>query len=63
MQLADLVAHAFFRAYNAGDDTFASTCSPALLAHTPARIVHFTSDAGCQCAACATERAAAVAAS
>ncbi len=56
MQIADLVAHAFYRAYNAGDDAFAASCLPALMDQTPPRIVHFTSDANCQCSACAAER-------
>jgi Protein of unknown function (DUF3800) len=54
MQLADLLAHALYRAYNAGDWSYANT---ALAGFTDAsRLVHFTPDSTCTCAACAAER-------
>jgi hypothetical protein len=58
MQLADLLAHAFYRAYNAGDETFSATALPSLTTPAPPHIVHFTSNANCSCAACELERAA-----
>ena len=60
MQMADLVAHAFYRAYNAGDDTFSTTCLSGLTTPVPTRIVHFTSNAACACDACRLEREASV---
>jgi hypothetical protein len=60
IQLADLIAHAFFRLYNAGDDTFAGTALPGLTTPAPARIVHFTNKPNCACSACAAEHGVAV---
>jgi hypothetical protein len=51
MQLADLVAHALYRGYNADDWQFAKSVIPALTG--PDRLVHFTPNAACTCAACA----------
>lgn len=61
MQLADLVAHAFYRAYNAGDETFSAPCVASLVTSKPVRLVHFTSNANCQCGACIAERGVAAA--
>lgn len=52
MQLADLVAHALYRAYNADDWSWATTVMPSLITPDPRRIVHFTGDANCRCPAC-----------
>jgi Protein of unknown function (DUF3800) len=52
MQLADLLAHAYFRAYNASDNTLAATVAQSLATVVPVRIVHFTSDSACACIAC-----------
>jgi len=51
MQLADLVAHAFYRAYSVDDWRWATTLLPAMLPDPP-RLVHFT-DRCCSCPACA----------
>jgi hypothetical protein len=50
MQLADLVAHALYRAYNSGDWQYANTVLPAFEKND--RLVHFTPDNGCECPAC-----------
>lgn len=52
MQLADLIAHAIFRAYNGGDWRWAETLLPALVGGDNRRLVHLTSDQSCSCAAC-----------
>jgi hypothetical protein len=52
MQLADLVAHAFYRAYNAADWAWANTLIPAVLPD-PVRLIHFTNNEKCACPACA----------
>ena len=49
MQLADLVAHSFYRAYNSNDWTRANRLLPSL---QTGRLLHFTSDENCACAAC-----------
>lgn len=54
MQVADLVAHAFYRAYNAGDWRWADSLLTGLLPD-PVRLIHFTSDSRCACAACETD--------
>jgi hypothetical protein len=51
MQLADLVAHALYRAYNAGDDRLMREIEPAFADN--GRLAHFTSDKSCSCFACA----------
>lgn len=51
MQLADIVAHAFYRAYSVGDWSWASTLLPGVLSD-PRRLVHFPA-APCSCPACA----------
>lgn len=51
MQIADLVAYSLYRGYNADDWNWANSLMPGLLPE-PARLVHFTSDAHCACAAC-----------
>jgi len=53
MQLGDLVAHALFRGYNANDWGWANTVMPALVGPHPQRLIHFTSNEKCSCAACA----------
>jgi uncharacterized protein DUF3800 len=50
MQLADLVAHSFYRAYNAEDWAWAKILVAGVL--DPTRLVHFTSDRNCTCPAC-----------
>lgn len=56
IQIADLVAHAMYRAYNSGDWNWANTLVPGLL--DDRRLVHFTSDGACSCPACEAERVA-----
>jgi hypothetical protein len=51
MQLADLVAHAFYRAYNASEWYWAESALPAL--EEPNRLAHFTGEKACDCPACA----------
>lgn len=50
MQLADLVAHAFYRAYNGDDWRWANTLLPAV-EDPDKRLLHFTK-ADCSCPAC-----------
>lgn len=52
MQLADLVAHTIFRAFNAGDWTWAQTLLPGLEVGV-GRLLHLTGDGACDCPACA----------
>lgn len=52
MQLADLVAHATFRAYNSEDWTWAKTLEPAFLRDGERRVTHLTGDKACACPAC-----------
>lgn len=52
MQLADLVAHATFRAYNSGDWAWAQTLEPAFLRDRERRVTHLTGDKDCGCPAC-----------
>jgi hypothetical protein len=52
MQLADLVAHAFYRAYNADDWRWAECALPGIRDRSPRRLIHFTSDETCACPAC-----------
>lgn len=54
MQLADLVAYAAYRAYNADDWRWAATLMPGLL--DPPRLMHFTNDQACGCPACRVGR-------
>lgn len=56
MQLADLLAHALYRGYNAGDWNWANSALPALTDAEPFRLVHFTGDARCACVACSHKR-------
>lgn len=50
MQMADLLAHAFYRAFNANDWAWANTAMAGVQAGT--RLIHFTGTA-CSCPACA----------
>lgn len=52
MQVADLVAHALFRAYNSGDWRWAATVEPALTCPEDKRLLHLTSEPACGCIAC-----------
>ena len=52
MQLADMVAHAFYRAYNVGDWRWADSLRPAVCGADENRLMHFTK-ATCSCPACA----------
>lgn len=52
MQLADLVAHAMFRAYNTDDWTWARTLGPAFSRDAERRLLHLTGDKECSCPAC-----------
>lgn len=56
MQLADLLADALYRGYNAEDWKWANTALPALTGAEPFRLVHFTSDGKCACVACRRDR-------
>jgi Protein of unknown function (DUF3800) len=53
MQYADLLTHAVYRAYSADDWRLADLALPAL---PERRLLHFTSNASCQCPACKTAR-------
>lgn len=59
MQVADLLAHALYRGYNAGDWALANSAIPSLTGPSPLRLVHFTSDPTCSCVACEAEEKAA----
>ena len=61
MQLADLVAHAVFRAYNVGDWNWASTLLRAI-ADDRERLLHLTNDTSCSCPACKQDAHGALAA-
>jgi hypothetical protein len=52
MQLADLVAHAMFRAYNSADWSWAKTLEPGLSRDGEQRLLHLTGDKECSCPAC-----------
>jgi hypothetical protein len=58
MQLADLVAHSFFRAYNSNDWTRAEKLLPSVTDPDNVRLLHFTSDPVCTCPVCASSVAA-----
>ncbi len=52
MQVADLVVHALFRAYNVGDWRWAETLRPALTLAGDRRLLHLTGTDPCSCLAC-----------
>jgi hypothetical protein len=56
MQLADLVAHAFYRGHSANDWAWANSAMGAF--SEPARLMHFTSDKSCGCPACTLQATA-----
>jgi hypothetical protein len=52
MQLADLVAHAFYRAYNAEDWDWASRLLPGFDRPLLSTLLHFTTAGSCACRPC-----------
>lgn len=56
MQLADLLAHAIYRSYNAGDSSWADSALPALTKPDRFRLVHFTGEGRCDCVASCNDR-------
>jgi hypothetical protein len=53
VQLADLLAYAFYRGYTAGDWEWADRVTPTLVGANPCRLVHLTNDDACACPVCA----------
>jgi hypothetical protein len=52
VQIADILAYAFYRGYSANDWSWAEDLGPALVDANPSRLVHFTADKQCKCLAC-----------
>ena len=50
MQLADLVAYAFYRGYSASDWAWSESAIGGFA--DPNRLLHFTNDTSCECPAC-----------